>query len=72
MLPALVCRVVAVPFLQPHALLLLYAAQAFHTEKTAYADGWWHDRILLPQVNSGFEPIEIEPERAGDVEIVGE
>jgi SOS-response transcriptional repressor LexA len=36
------------------------------------ADGWRHDRIQLLPVNPAFEPITLEPERAGDLTIVGE
>ncbi len=49
-----------------------FTVKKYHSEKTVTADGWRHDRIQLLPVNPEFEPIEIEPEDAGDVTIVGE
>jgi len=49
-----------------------FTVKKYHSEKTVTADGWRHDRIQLLPVNPTFEPIEIEPEEAVDVVIVGE
>jgi SOS-response transcriptional repressor LexA len=49
-----------------------FTVKKYHSEKTVTADGWRHDRIQLLPVNSAFEPIEIEPEAAGDLIIIGE
>jgi superfamily II DNA or RNA helicase/diadenosine tetraphosphate (Ap4A) HIT family hydrolase/HKD family nuclease/SOS-response transcriptional repressor LexA len=49
-----------------------FTIKKYHSEKTITADGWRHDRIQLLPVNPTFEPIEIEPEDAGDLVIVGE
>ena len=49
-----------------------FTVKKYHSEKTVTADGWRHDRIQLLPVNPAFEPIEIEPEEAGDLMIVGE
>ena len=44
----------------------------YHAEKTVTPDGWRHERIQLLPLNPEFEPIEIEPEDAADLMIVGE
>jgi phage repressor protein C with HTH and peptisase S24 domain len=44
----------------------------YHSEKTVTADGWRHDCIQLLPVNPAFAPIEIEPEDASNLMIVGE
>ena len=49
-----------------------FTVKKYHSVKTVTADGWRHDRIQLLPVNPAFEPIEIEPEEAGDLIIVGE
>jgi SOS-response transcriptional repressor LexA len=49
-----------------------FTVKKYHSEKTVTADGWRHDRIQLLPVNPAFEPIEVEPENAGDLMIVGE
>jgi superfamily II DNA or RNA helicase/diadenosine tetraphosphate (Ap4A) HIT family hydrolase/HKD family nuclease/SOS-response transcriptional repressor LexA len=49
-----------------------FTVKKYHSKKTVTADGWRHDRIQLLPVNPAFEPIEIEPEAAGDLIIVGE
>ena len=49
-----------------------FTVKKYHSKKTVTADGWRHDRIQLLPVNPAFEPIEIEPEAAGDLTIVGE
>ena len=49
-----------------------FTVKKYHSEKTVTTDGWRHDRIQLLPVNPAFEPIEIEPEAAGDMMIVGE
>ena len=49
-----------------------FTVKKYHSEKTVTADGWRHDRIQLLPVNPAFEAIEIEPEAAGDMMIVGE
>ena len=49
-----------------------FTVKKYHSEKTVTADGWRHDRIQLLPLNSAFEPIEIEPENAGDLTIIGE
>ena len=49
-----------------------FTVKKYHSDKTVTADGWRHDRIQLLPVNPAFEPIEIEPEAAADVVIVGE
>jgi superfamily II DNA or RNA helicase/diadenosine tetraphosphate (Ap4A) HIT family hydrolase/HKD family nuclease/SOS-response transcriptional repressor LexA len=49
-----------------------FTLKKYHSEKTVTADGWRHDRIQLLPVNPAFEPIEIEPEEARDLMIVGE
>ena len=48
-----------------------FTVKKYHSEKTVTADGWRHDRIQLLPVNPAFEPIEIEPEAAADVVLVG-
>jgi len=42
------------------------------TEKAVTADGWRHTSLQVLPVNPAFEPIEIEPEAAADVVLVGE
>jgi superfamily II DNA or RNA helicase/diadenosine tetraphosphate (Ap4A) HIT family hydrolase/HKD family nuclease/SOS-response transcriptional repressor LexA len=49
-----------------------FTVKKYHSEKTVTADGWRHDRIQLLPVNPAFEPIEIEPEEAAAIVIVGE
>ncbi len=49
-----------------------FTVKKYHSEKTVTADGWRHDRIQLLPVNPAFEAIELEPEEAGDLAIVGE
>jgi SOS-response transcriptional repressor LexA len=49
-----------------------FTVKKYHSEKTVTADGWRHDRIQLLPLNPAFEPIDIEPEDAGDLTIVGE
>jgi SOS-response transcriptional repressor LexA len=49
-----------------------FTFQKYRLEKTATADGWRHDRIHLLPVNPAFEPIEIEPEEAVDLAILGQ
>lgn len=49
-----------------------FTVKKYHSEKTVTADGWRHDRIQLLPLNPAFEPIEIEPEEAEDLLIVGE
>jgi superfamily II DNA or RNA helicase/diadenosine tetraphosphate (Ap4A) HIT family hydrolase/SOS-response transcriptional repressor LexA len=49
-----------------------FAVKKYHSDKTVTADGWRHDRIQLLPVNPAFEPIEIEPEAAGDLMVVGQ
>lgn len=46
--------------------------KTYHSEKNVTADGWRHDRIQLLPVNPAFEPIEIEPEAAGDLAVIAE
>jgi SOS-response transcriptional repressor LexA len=46
-----------------------FTFKKYHSDKTATADGWRQDRIQLLPVNPAFEPIEIEPEEAGDLAI---
>jgi SOS-response transcriptional repressor LexA len=49
-----------------------FTVKKYHSEKTVTADGWRHDRIQLLPLNPAFEPIEIKPEEAGDLMIIGE
>jgi SOS-response transcriptional repressor LexA len=49
-----------------------FTVKKYHSDKTVTAHGWRHDRIQLLPLNPAFEPIEIEPEEAGDLMIVGE
>jgi superfamily II DNA or RNA helicase/diadenosine tetraphosphate (Ap4A) HIT family hydrolase/SOS-response transcriptional repressor LexA len=49
-----------------------FTVKKYHSQKTVTADGWRHERIQLLPANPAFEAIEIEPEAAGDVMIVGE
>ena len=49
-----------------------FTVKKYHSEKTVTADGWRHSSIQLLPLNPAFEPITLEPERAGDLTIVGE
>jgi SOS-response transcriptional repressor LexA len=49
-----------------------FTVKKYHSKKTVTADGWRHDRIQLLPLNPAFELIEVEPEEAGDLMIVGE
>ena len=49
-----------------------FTVKKYHSEKTVTADGWRHDRIQLLPLNPAYKPIEIEPEDAGALTIVGE
>jgi SOS-response transcriptional repressor LexA len=49
-----------------------FTVKKYHSEKTVTADGWRYDRIQLLPLNPAFEPIDIEPEDAADLTIVGE
>jgi len=49
-----------------------FTVKKYHSEKTVTADGWRHTSLQLLPVNPAFEPIEIEPEQAADIVIVGE
>jgi len=49
-----------------------FTVKKYHSEKTITADGWRHTSLQLLPVNPAFEPIEIEPEAAADVVLVGE
>ena len=49
-----------------------FTVKKYRSEKTVTADGWRHERIQLLPVNPEFAPIEIEPEDATDIVIVGE
>jgi SOS-response transcriptional repressor LexA len=49
-----------------------FTVKQYHSEKTVTADSWRHDRVQLLPVNPAFELIEIEPEDASDLMIVGE
>jgi SOS-response transcriptional repressor LexA len=49
-----------------------FTVKKYHSEKTVTADGWRHEQIQLLPLNPAFEAIEIEPEAAGDMMIVGE
>ncbi len=48
-----------------------FTVKKYHSEKSVTADGWRHRRIQLVPVNPDFEPIEIPPEDAADLTIVG-
>jgi SOS-response transcriptional repressor LexA len=49
-----------------------FTVKKYHSKKTVTADRWRHDRIQLLPMNPAFESIELEPEAAGDITIVGE
>jgi superfamily II DNA or RNA helicase/diadenosine tetraphosphate (Ap4A) HIT family hydrolase/HKD family nuclease/SOS-response transcriptional repressor LexA len=49
-----------------------FTVKKYHSDKTVTAHGWRHARIQLLPLNPAFEPIEIEPEEAGDLVVVGE
>ena len=49
-----------------------FTVKKYRSEKTVTADGWRHERIQLLPVNPEFASIEIEPEDAADIVIVGE
>ena len=49
-----------------------FTVKKYHAEKRVTGEGWRHASIQLLPLNPAFEPIEIEPEDAGDLRIVGE
>jgi hypothetical protein len=49
-----------------------FTVKKYHSTKTVTADGWRHTSLQLLPVNPAFEPIEIEPENADDLLMVGE
>jgi superfamily II DNA or RNA helicase/diadenosine tetraphosphate (Ap4A) HIT family hydrolase/HKD family nuclease/SOS-response transcriptional repressor LexA len=49
-----------------------YTVKKYHSEKTVTEDSWAHQRIQLLALNPEYRPIEVEPQEAEDMIVVGE
>jgi SOS-response transcriptional repressor LexA len=49
-----------------------FTVKKYHSEKTVTDDSWAHQRIQLLPLNSGYKPIEVEPQEAEQMIVVGE
>ena len=44
----------------------------YHSEKIITEDAWVHQRIQLLPLNPDYQPIDVEPEEAEQMIVVGE
>lgn len=49
-----------------------YTVKKYHSEKTVSEDSWVHQRIQLLPLNPEFDPIEVEPQEAEQMVVIGE
>jgi superfamily II DNA or RNA helicase/SOS-response transcriptional repressor LexA len=49
-----------------------YTVKKYHSEKTVTEESWAHQRIQLLPLNPDFKPIEVEPQEAEQMVVVGE
>jgi len=49
-----------------------YTVKKYHSEKRVTTDSWIHQRIQLLPINPAYKPIEVEPQEAEQMIIVGE
>jgi hypothetical protein len=49
-----------------------FTVKKCHSEKTVTEDSWAHQRIQLLPLNAEYKPIEVEPQEAGQMIVVGE
>lgn len=49
-----------------------FTVKKYASSKSVDEDGWTHDRIQLLPLNPEFQPIEVTPEEASEMVVVGE
>ena len=49
-----------------------FTVKKYHSEKTVTEDGWSHQRVQLLPINPDYPPIEVDPDEASEMVIVGE
>ena len=49
-----------------------YTVKKYHSQKTVTEESWIHQRIQLLPLNPEFDPIEVEPQEAEQMIVVGE
>lgn len=49
-----------------------YTVKRYHSTKRATEDGWQHQTIELQPLNNDYPPIEVLPEQADDLRVIGE
>ena len=49
-----------------------FTVKKYHSEKTVTEESWAHDRIQLLPLNPEYNPIEVEPQEAEQMIVVGE
>jgi SOS-response transcriptional repressor LexA len=49
-----------------------YTVKKYHSEKAVTEDSWAHQHIQLLPLNSEYRPIEVEPQEAEQMVVVGE
>ena len=49
-----------------------YTVKKYHSEKKVTEESWVHQRIQLLPLNPEYSPIEVEPQEAEQMIVVGE
>ncbi|MCM2370617.1 S24 family peptidase [Aporhodopirellula aestuarii] len=49
-----------------------YTVKRYHSNKRVTEDGWQHETIELQPLNEEYKPIQVSPEQANDLRIIGE
>lgn len=49
-----------------------FTVKKYHSEKTVTEDGWSHQRVQLLPINPDYTAIEVDPDEASEMVIVGE
>ncbi len=49
-----------------------YTIKRYHSTKRVSEDGWQHETIELQPLNKEYQPIEVSPEEAEDLRVIGE
>ena len=49
-----------------------YTVKRYHSKKRVTEDGWQHETIELQPLNNEFQPIQVSPEQADDLRVIGE
>jgi diadenosine tetraphosphate (Ap4A) HIT family hydrolase/HKD family nuclease len=49
-----------------------YTVKRYHSEKTVTEESWAHQRIQLLPLNPDFQPIEVDPQEADEMLVIGE